>query len=459
MKMNRKTKGSIILSSLAAIGIAGSLIAGATYALFTSESSTNIAISSGKVDVTATIDQDSIKTKQLNDTDWLDGSGNTFEGVVELDKDGNLSISNIVPGDAIKFNIIIKNDSTVSARYRTIVKAKENNGLFEGLTVKLGDEAYNGRTAVSKYATLKKGSADIIIPIEIEFPKERQNQYQGKSCTITYAVEAIQGNAAAKDTPDTDYLVYTPSDLTVFANLINDGEFTYTNVIFQNDIDMENAAYVSPHYDTGNVNNHKHDLNIIGGGYTISNFAPTHNGHASGLIGGIFAGGATVSVSNLKFDKVTIVGDYVNEPICAGGPIVGASDNGIVKISNVEVSNIDVCAVKYGGSLVGYSTGTLDIEDVKVTDSNIEAYTAGGIAGNVSKSVSIENPSGSNISVTGSKKEGGMIGAVNSGTTNITDYDNSKYVATISKTATGSQGEIVGQNLGTVNVNGEPLNQ
>lgn len=109
--------------------------------------------------------------------------------------------------------------------------------------------------------------------------------------------------------------------------------------------------------------------------------------------------------------------------------------------------------------MVGYSTGTLDIEDVKVTDSNIEAYTAGGIAGNVSKSVSIENPSGSNISVTGSKKEGGMIGAVNSGTTNITDYDNSKYVATISKTATGSQGEIVGQNLGTVNVNGEPLNQ
>ena len=54
--MNKKQKSSIIIASLASIVIAGSLIAGSTYALFTSESKTNIAVTSGKVDVSATID-------------------------------------------------------------------------------------------------------------------------------------------------------------------------------------------------------------------------------------------------------------------------------------------------------------------------------------------------------------------------------------------------------------------
>ena len=56
--MNKSLKKNVIISSIMAIGLSASLICGATFALFTSESKANIAISGGKVDVVATINDD-----------------------------------------------------------------------------------------------------------------------------------------------------------------------------------------------------------------------------------------------------------------------------------------------------------------------------------------------------------------------------------------------------------------
>ncbi len=52
--MNKKQKGSILISAIASIAFAGSVLVGGTYALFTSESKTNIAVTSGTVNVEAT---------------------------------------------------------------------------------------------------------------------------------------------------------------------------------------------------------------------------------------------------------------------------------------------------------------------------------------------------------------------------------------------------------------------
>lgn len=53
------------------IALCMSLMAGATFALFTSESKVNIAVTSGKVSVVANIDETSVQTKQLYDAEWL----------------------------------------------------------------------------------------------------------------------------------------------------------------------------------------------------------------------------------------------------------------------------------------------------------------------------------------------------------------------------------------------------
>ncbi len=194
-----KKKSKIILSSLMTIAMSASLIAGGTYALFTDEAAVDISVTSGKVDVVASIDEDSVKTKQLYDTEYEDGKGNMYEGLATFNEDG-LTLEKFIPGDGIKFDIVVKNESDVTVKYRTIIGCENDNGLFEGLSVTVGDKVgYNGVTFVSNWAQLAVGSEDAIVPVSIELPEDAGNKYQDKTCTITYKVEAVQGNAKTEN--------------------------------------------------------------------------------------------------------------------------------------------------------------------------------------------------------------------------------------------------------------------
>ena len=51
----KKKKVGIIASSVAAIAVCSSMVVGSTFALFTSEDSVNIAVTSGKVNATASV--------------------------------------------------------------------------------------------------------------------------------------------------------------------------------------------------------------------------------------------------------------------------------------------------------------------------------------------------------------------------------------------------------------------
>ena len=63
--MTKTVKRNVVVSAILAIMLCVSLIAGATFALFTSESKGNIAVTSGKVSVLASIDETSVQTKQV----------------------------------------------------------------------------------------------------------------------------------------------------------------------------------------------------------------------------------------------------------------------------------------------------------------------------------------------------------------------------------------------------------
>ena len=56
--MNKKS----LLASLMSIAMLASITTGATYALFTANDETNVAITSGKVALSAAVDQSSLKT-------------------------------------------------------------------------------------------------------------------------------------------------------------------------------------------------------------------------------------------------------------------------------------------------------------------------------------------------------------------------------------------------------------
>ena len=247
-------KSSIILSAILCICMCLSLLAGATFALFTSEAKVNIAVTTGKVDVQATLenlktysgenltgdvleDEEKIVLTQFNG-EFINGGTVSFSS-----NTGNvITLNNLTPGDKVTFDIKVSNNSTIQAMYRTTVACEEDNGLFHGLIIKINDEQMNNRLAKSEYAELTLDE-NMTIPVSIELPTNAGNEYQGKTCKISYAVEAIQGNAfngVYDVTPDT---VQQALDNASDGDTINLGEGDYGTLYFRQS--SKSVAYAS----------------------------------------------------------------------------------------------------------------------------------------------------------------------------------------------------------------------
>lgn len=222
--MNKTAK--VILSSVLSMGLCASIIAGSTFALFTSEDNVNIAITSGKVDVEASItslatNSDATVGGSLEDiTDWQDAtpdpSSGSFTGEFATggtatysvtDGVGTLALEQIVPGDAVKFTFTVTNESTISVKYQIRMRTTEDEyvggaedpkpgtKLSSALEVKLGEEDVKSGLV---YAASAWTAADAAAPetvVYIRLPKDVGNEYQQRKCSISLSVLAVQGNA------------------------------------------------------------------------------------------------------------------------------------------------------------------------------------------------------------------------------------------------------------------------
>ena len=182
-------KNKIIISSILTIAMCVSLIAGSTFALFTSESKVDVAVSSATVSVTATP-----TTPVMGST--LGTALGTANAV------GNaLTLENFVPGDFATFKINVVNDSTVAVKYRTVISAEGD--LFAGLVVTIDDVQLAGGTTASEWALIDSVTTNVAeVTVTVALPEGADNEFQGKSCTISYLVEAVQGNVSLVDDAD-----------------------------------------------------------------------------------------------------------------------------------------------------------------------------------------------------------------------------------------------------------------
>ena len=190
MKSARK---STLISAVLAIAMCVSLLAGSTFALFTSESNVNLAVTSGNVEVVASIEN---IEKSYVDENGETVSGKLFGGDATF-ADGTLSLDNIVPKDTVKFHVKIANNSSVAIKYRTVVTVVEDNGLASSLSIDLAGYQMIGTKAASAYAKLDAGKQPEVLPVTITLPESETTQ--GKSCKLSVSVEAVQGNAAVAD--------------------------------------------------------------------------------------------------------------------------------------------------------------------------------------------------------------------------------------------------------------------
>lgn len=211
-------KKKILLSSILSIVLCLSLITGATMALFTSESKVNIAVTSGKVEVVASLGNTEFKSL---DTNWATFTSNatfTAGGTVVIASGTEpvaetVTLSNIVPGDGVKFNVNITNNSNVIIKYRTVITNTSATDpiLFDALEITVNNEKYIG-AAATPWSTLEAGVNGTAIPVSVVFPESVSGaEYMNKTCGFTIAVQAIQGNA---DTVDE---VFAQEDATVDA--------------------------------------------------------------------------------------------------------------------------------------------------------------------------------------------------------------------------------------------------
>lgn len=211
MKSARK---STLISAVLAIVMCVSLLAGSTFALFTSESKVNLAVTSGNVEVVASIEN---IEKSYVDENGETVSGKLFGGDATF-ADGTLSLDNIVPKDTVKFNVKIANNSSVAIKYRTVVTVVEDNGLASSLSIDLAGYQMIGMKAANAYAKLDAGEQPEVLPVTITLPESETTQ--GKSCKLSVSVEAVQGNAAVANG-------LTSTDGTTMSTRLADGTVWY----------------------------------------------------------------------------------------------------------------------------------------------------------------------------------------------------------------------------------------
>lgn len=378
-------KRKALISSILTIALCFSLIAGSTFALFTSESKVNVAVTAGKVDVVATVENLTLGTT-LAKGNLSQTSATASDNIVTLDK--------IVPGDFVTFDIRIQNRSDVKIQYRTIIEKVEDNGLWNGLVVTVDGVRYDGSNAVkSEWADVEVGSTDVIVSVKVSLPEEAGNEYKGKSCKFAYTVEAVQGNAdlpsewngvtrtaPVKDSEGVFHittaaeLVYAMEHSTPVMIGYTSNEYAVGTYVLERSIDLGGATI------SGFAGDGTYFLGSFDGQeHTISNFVIDNSSRTlyGGLFGYLYAG----TVKNVNVSGATVIGQKQI------GVIAGCvSDNSTV--TNCNVYDSTVIATKKVGAVVGYTLGST------VTDCHAEncyVYCAENDADECGKVIGFEN--------------------------------------------------------------------
>ena len=212
----------LIVPSLLAIIVCVLLLAGSTFALFTSDVTKNIVVGSATVNMTAKYTEFkaySVEATDNNTSDDYAGEATAYgvtshynyvevsansetaktfanKGTATLTDENIIELVNVTPGDRITANLTVTNNSNVDIIYRVRLNAISDNGLLDGLTVKAGGETLTGVIKVGEWTPWTTEQTKVQnIALEVFLPVEAGNEYQTKQATLRFTIEAVQANA------------------------------------------------------------------------------------------------------------------------------------------------------------------------------------------------------------------------------------------------------------------------
>ena len=382
-------KKKALLSSFLTIALCLSLIVGSTFALFTSQSELNVAVTSGNVNVVATILTDSLATSSLG----VDQTAGKFANGGTADFEGaKLVLDKITPGDKASFTILMENNSDVTVQYR--VKWEVDGELYDALVATAdGTAIANGKSDWAVWEAPETDAEKVkTLAIAVELPEEIGNEYQGKNANIAFTVEAVQGNAdvsafdvstwdgktadtAWYDPAETEFVLDDAAQVAGLADLVDSGEsFEGKTITLESNMDLyaedENGNPIC--FDP--IGSYRNDQafkgTFDGNGHTISNLNQNtwalNNGYYYGDLGmGFFGKVEDAHIKDLKIDGASISGE---SGLC--GVVAGAAYGDTI-FENITVSNSDCADYQYyAGGIVGWASGNQQYINCNVDASN-----------------------------------------------------------------------------------------
>ncbi len=361
--MNKK----IVFSSILTLVLCVSLITGATFALFTSDSETNIAVNSGKVDVEAVFSVADVYSPAKIDTncvvtDTADASnGNIFANGGTVTVDGEqVTITNMTPGDKVIFKIDITNSTNVEFMQRIMLGfLAADKAFFDQLLIGISDTVDGTYTYYAEYATAWEKGEAVSAPttttkyLSVEMPACVGNDMQEKSCTFALAVHAVQGNANVNDAESAKIVTVTDAaGLAAAVNGAADGAIIYLT---------EPAGTVDIAYDAANTvtlrgyNIEKLNVNAPNGTLHVYNNVETltgsnvaqHSLYVYGKVGSLEVNSGRIVVEHTaQVEKITLA-PVANAKVALVIPEITVED----KILVGEVASIVVPEIASGATV------------------------------------------------------------------------------------------------------------
>ncbi len=346
-------------TSLLTILLCFALIAGSTFALFATETRFNIAIGSGKVDVTAVLSD-----LKLFSMDQAQGAHFENGGTATID-DGRLDIRLMTPGDAVTAQITVENRSNVALKYRVVMRAEGDlaAGLVSSVTVDGKSYSITEQKNATPWIAV---SAKSPIPadgkgieISVKLPEEAGNEFQNTHAAMVVTLEAVQGNAELWDgssstawydnAPDAEvYEISTAAELAGIGKVLEQAGSRFTNktVKLMNDIDLSGIVWTPINIGADAAN----EIVLDGNGKTISGLTLNGDGY-QGFFGSV---AAKLTVKDLTFENATVATSQGHSAV-----VVGSHYGNQLALENVDLQNCSVTTSAekgiYLGGYVGFS--------------------------------------------------------------------------------------------------------
>ena len=414
-------KKKILVSSILTIALCLSLIAGSTFALFTSTSEQTIVVTSGKVEMTADIEGLTLYSVEGKDGGAIvDENGYTYEyktltgdtftngGTAIFDEaTATLTMDKVTPGDKVSFTLTGANTSNVAIQYRYKIECLSGHALMHGFNTYISEDA--ATLATSKYAALNSyvtewralaantAMADVLF--EIELPVTAGNEYQDiKEAEIKITVEAVQGNAVTEN--DNVLVTYIEKAATAadVETLLADADTDYIT-LSEDIVDVNDKIDLS-----GTVANKTIDANGYNAFINVADNTVLDNVVITNLVDDDVDGQSAIYVTSTTSGDLTVTNSYFNDPSSGWGNIqmrgnqvaltvtdcvfeggkyavYSAGGAGNVEIYNCQISNSTSWALQFNGAV----PGNVVVDGCTFTNCKgiLKAAVSGGIAGNL----------------------------------------------------------------------------